>query len=262
MESPAEVSAGLGNVTDFIKPSVGDATQAVEVPSTEMRDELRFRVGDRGQLGLVYDRGFASTSKTPDPTQAPVKGGDVEGYGVAFGYSIQTSIPALSVGLQTDLMVWSLPYVQYQTCTDCDSPFTVVDRGRANPLTLGLGVTPSYKAGRLTYFGGVYGRNHPTTKRKDFDVAIDNGDNDVESGPFNVLLEAGVSVELSDWLSGLVVVHQDLVADPVQYGPGIGVGVTMRLGGRGPKRAAPVPVQPLAPVPTGSGSAQPVPPRS
>src|SRR5215468_298319 len=41
LETPAEISAGLSNVTDMVKPGVGDASQAVEVPATEMRDELR-----------------------------------------------------------------------------------------------------------------------------------------------------------------------------------------------------------------------------
>lgn len=167
LETPAEFSAGLSNVTDVMKPRVGDASQAVEVPTTQMRDELRFRLGQRAQLALIYEQGFGATSKQPDSTQAPVGPGDVHGYGVSAGYSFSTSMPGLSVGTTLELMTWSVPYVEYKTCTDCLDTYTIIEHGRANPMTLGIGIAPSYRSGRVTYFGGVFARNHPTTLRKD-----------------------------------------------------------------------------------------------
>lgn len=233
LETPTEISAGLSNVTDVLKPRVGDATQAVEVPSTEMRDELRFRAGKRAQVALIYEQGFAATSKQPDATQAPVGPGDVHGYGASFGYSFETDTPGLSVGSTLEVMGWSIPYVEYRTCADCTNSYTTVDHGRANPLTLGIGIAPSYRTGRVTYFGGLFARNHPTTLRKEYNVSAFNGDGDgdVQSGPFNALLHVGVEVELQPWLSALVIVHQDVVANPVQYGPGVGLALTARLGG-------------------------------
>jgi hypothetical protein len=231
LATAAELAAGLSNVTDLVKPRVGDASQAVEVPSTEMRDELRFRIGQRGQLGLVYEMGFGATSKRPDPTQAPVGNGDVEGYGVSGGYSFETSTPGLSIGTTIEVMSWSVPYVEYKTCTSCPTLYTIMDHGRANPITLGLGIAPSYRSGAITVFGGAFARNHPTTQRKELntDVAFSDG-GDVENGPLNVLLHAGVQIELERWLSALVIVHQDVVANPVKYGPGIGIALTARLG--------------------------------
>jgi hypothetical protein len=231
LEGPAELSVGLSNVTDMIKPAVGDASQAVEVPSTEMRDEVRIRIGRRGQLGLVYEQGFGGTSQQPDRTQAPVGRGDVEGFGVTGGYSFATSTPGLSVGLVGEMVGWSLPYVEYTTCTSCPNQYTVMSHGRANPVTLGLGVAPSYRSGAITVFGGVFGRNHPTTQRKELNTDITfNDDGDVRSGPFNLLVHAGVELALAPRLSALVVLHQDVVANPVRYGPGIGVALTGRLG--------------------------------
>lgn len=60
-----------------------------------------------------------------------------------------------------------------------------------------------------------------------------NDDGDIRNGPFNLLLHADVELELEfeRWLSALVVIHQDAVANPVQYGPGFGVALTARLGG-------------------------------
>jgi hypothetical protein len=230
LDTAAELSAGLSNVADAMPPSVGNATQAVEVPSTEMRNELRFRLG-RAALGLVYEHGFGDTSQRPDPTQAPVGQGDVQGYGVTAAYAFETSTPGLVIATTVEAMSWSVPYVEYVTCTSCVTPYTVVDHGRANPMTLGLGVAPSYRTGAITVFGGAFARNHPTTQRKEMDTDITFSNNgDVENGPFNILLHAGVEFALDRRLAALIVVHQDLTADPVRYGPGVGVALTARFG--------------------------------
>lgn len=236
LATAAELSAGLSNATDVMAPRVGNASQSVEVPSTEMRDELRLQVGRRGTLSLLYEDGFAATSHKPDATQAPIGGGDVRGYGVSYGYSFETSTPGLSVGTTFETMVWSLPYVQYETCTsgpdggvDCPSMTTTISHGRAYPMTIGLGVTPSYRSGAVTVFGGLFGRNHPSTTRKEMNVVLDGGD-DVRSGPFNLLIHAGIELQLADRISALVLIHQDITADPVQYGPGIGIAIAGRIG--------------------------------
>lgn len=229
--APVELSGGLSNVTDLVAPRVGDATQAVEVPSTQMRDEFRIKVRDRAQVALIYERGFGGTSKMPDATQAPVGPGDVEGYGASFGYSFETDRPGFSVGTTVEVMGWSVPYVEYTTCTNCVGNVTIVDHGTANPMTLGIGIEPSYKTGAVTLFGGVFARNHPTTLRKELDTDVTFSDGgDVKNGPFNAIVHAGIEVELSPQVSALVVLHQDLVADPVRYGPGIGVALSARLG--------------------------------
>ncbi len=196
--APAEVSAGLSSVTDLVKPAVGNASEAVEVPATQMRNELRFRIAPRAQLALIYERGFASTTQQPDSTQAPVGPGDVTGYGASLGYSFATSTPGLAIGTTVELMGWTVPYVEYETCTNCIEPFTTVEHGTASPMTLGVGIAPTYRRGRMTYFGGAFARNHPTTLRKELntDITFDDGDGDVRSGPFNLLLHAGVEVEL------------------------------------------------------------------
>ncbi len=226
--APAAVTAGLSSVTDVIAPSVGDASQAVEVPSTQMRDELRIRLGTRAELALVYEHGFASTSQRPDPTQAPVGPGDVQGYGASIGYSFETSTPGLAIGTTLEMISWSLPYVEYVTCTGCAE---TVRHGSAHATTLGLGIAPSYRSGKLTVFGGAFARNHPTTQRKEIDVDLFDHGGDVRSGDLNLLLHAGLELELGPWLSAIVIVHQDVTASPVQYGPGVGIALTTRLGG-------------------------------
>jgi hypothetical protein len=198
LATSAELSGGLSNAFDVMAPRVGNASQAVEVPGTEMRDELRLRLGQRGTLALIYENGFGATSQKPDPTQAPIGDGDVRGYGVSIAYALPTSTPGLSIG-------------------------------RANPMTFGLGIAPSYRVGAITVFGGLFGRNHPTALRKEMGVRLDDDDS-VSSGPFNLLFHAGIELELADRLSALVLIHQDVIADPLRYGPGIGIALTGRIG--------------------------------
>jgi hypothetical protein len=234
LATPAELSAGLSNATDVMAPRVGNASQAVEVPSTEMRDELRIRLGRRGVLNLLYEDGFGATSQKPDATQAPIGGGDVRGYGVSAGYSFETSTPGLSIGTTFETIVWSLPYVQYETCTSgadgAACPMTTtITHGRANPMTVGMGVTPSYRSGAVTVFGGLFARNHPTTTRKEINVQLPD-DDDVRSGPFNLLVHAGIELQLAERISALVLIHQDVTADPIRYGPGIGIAIAGRIG--------------------------------
>ena len=229
LAQPFAATAGLSNVADVVAPAVGDPTQAVEVPTTQARGELRLRLGERAEIAAIHERGFAATSKQPDPTQAPVGPGDVAGYGLALGYSIATDIAGLSVGARVEGMVWSVPFVEYLACTNCTTPTTITSHGHAQPATLGLGVTPSYHTGNLTVFGGLFARNHPTTQRKEANTTL-SSDGDVQDGPFNLLLHAGVEVQLTPWLSALALIHQDVVTTPVRYGPGLGLALTAQLG--------------------------------
>ena len=232
LAAPASIGVGLSNVTDVVDPSVGNAKDSVAVPATQMRNELRFKVGDRASLGVHYEHGFEATSQQPDPTQAPVGDGDVRGYGMSTSYAFETGTPGFVIGTMLELTVWSVPYAEYSICTNCIEPFVFVDRGRANPMSLGIGVAPSYKSGQLTVFGGLFARNHPTTRRKEIDdqIILDDEDGDVRDGPRNLLAHAGLEYALSPTVSALVLVHQNLVSNPVQYGPGIGVGITAKLG--------------------------------
>jgi len=234
MGTPGAVGLGLSNVTDVVAPEVGNPNDAVEVPGTQLRSDLRLRVGARGQLGVHYEHGFASTSQQPDATQLPVGDGDVRGYGMSGGYSFETSTPGLSIGTTFELTVWSVPYSEFSICTNCGAGnmWTFKNHGRANPTTLGVGVAPSYKQGDLTVFGGVFARNHPTTQRKEYgdDILFPDA-GDVENGPVNVLVHAGLEYALSPQVSALVLVHQNVISDPVRYGPGVGLALTASLGG-------------------------------
>jgi hypothetical protein len=227
LDGRVELAGGLSNVTDVRPPVVGDADQAVEVPATQLRNELRFRLGPRADVALIYEHGFGETTQRPDPSQAPVGPGAAIGYGVATSYSAETDTPGLAFGLSLEVMYWSLPYVEHRMPGSGSFGSPHVHHGREGVMTLGLGLTPSYRRGRTTWFGGGFARNHPTAKREEVDVDLSK--DSISSGPLNVLLHAGIEVALHRSLSVLLLVHQNVVANPVRYGPGAGAALTWRF---------------------------------
>jgi hypothetical protein len=224
LDGPVEASVGLSNAGDPIAPTVGNRAAAVEVPGVQTRDELRFRVNQRSELTLIAEAGLGNYLQ-PDKTQAPVGRGVPMGMGGAIRHSFATDDPRWSIGVTAEAMVWSVPWIQYSTCVqDClGQPFTVVEQGDSTVESFGFGVTPSYRSGPWTVFGGAYARSHPTIERKGLTYDTTGYP---ESGPINLLLHAGVEYAIDQHFAALVLVHQDVIADPVQYGPSLGLAIS------------------------------------
>ena len=226
-----EVTVGMSSVGDPVKARRGNDAASVEVPERQGRGEFRVRVGRYGELAAVTERAFESSSRRLDPTQAPVGPGSPN----AFGFAARRAIPITGdrrwwLGLDAELLAWTLPYVEYRTCVEnCDgATLTTVDHDSTSVVTLGLGITPSYREGPLAVFGGVFVRNHPTIVRKG--VEYYEGTEDVERGPLNALVHFGVAYKLGQTLSALAIVSQNLMADPVRYGPTLGMAMSASLG--------------------------------
>jgi hypothetical protein len=239
MTTPGELSLGASNVAELVKPGVGDPNAGVAVPGTQLRGALALRATDNLSLAAIYEHGLASTAHAVTSSQPSIDNGPVVGYGLGWTYSIRTGTPGFRVAIANEIVFWSTPWVQYSTCVDMcvGTPgSTVVDRGSSIVPAFVLGVTPSYRTGRVTIFGGLTLRNHPTIVEKVDTNYVD--DPDVSTGPWNLIAHAGVSVELGAGVRASVLVHQDLVADPVAYGPGIGVMLAIPIGGeRAPQPA-------------------------
>ena len=106
------------------------------------------------------------------------------------------------------------------------------DEGTHSVGTFGAALTPSYRAGSLVWFRArSTARQHPTIKEKGVEGALDFSA-DVSSGPFNLVLSAGVEIDLAYHVKGSVVLYQDLTQDPVSYGPSLGAMVIVPLGTR------------------------------
>jgi hypothetical protein len=239
MDSRGELALGASNVVDRVKPGVGDPDAGVAVPSAQLRGSLAVRVTKDFSIAGVYERGFAAGATKIKPSAPPVDGGDVDGRGVNLTYSIPTGQEGWRVGVSAELLVWLVPWVQYTTCIDnCSVPgFTYMDRGKAPVATLGLGITPSYRSGRVTVFGGVLGRNHPTLTEKLVTEAP--GPADVRSGPANFTFHLGADVELGAGVRASLIMHQTIPNNPVAYGLGLGAMLTIPLGRDAAARPAP-----------------------
>ena len=225
--SPADLSLGA-TALDPTRPVAGDPDIGVEVPGVQARGELDVRVTASFSLGVFHERGLASSARALHDTQPAVAGGDVAGTGAMFRYA-----PPLDdhwrLAIAIEASMWSVPYVEYVTCTTCETPFTDVTRGSGVAMVLAGSLVPSYHSGRVTWFGGLTVRNHPIAIEKDMQNFVgDNGG--IDDGPGVAILDAGAEVTVGDGVRASLAIAQVLDAAPVAYGPSIALAVTIPLG--------------------------------
>lgn len=245
MGASAEAAVGASALARAVEPKEGkDANAGLYIPRVEVVAALRKRVSEDMDLGLLYDHGFrrgayATSEDQPEPNNGSVYGGGVTGF-----YSVAMGAPGFRVGIGLDLLMYSVPYVKYTT--EVDGSFTRVEHDRDSIGVYSLAVIPSWRSGRVTLFGGGTVRNHPTIDKGDIEGPIDpilDDDEEVESGPPNFVVQAGVDFELGQGIRAMAIVYQPIDQSPVEYGPTLGIGITLPLGRYKP----PPPPQPLPP---------------
>jgi len=185
-------------------------------------------------MSVFREEGLASSAQPIKSTLPPLDDEGVTGVGYGASYSIDTGSP-WRIGLGLELMIWDVPWVEYSQCIEnCEySPDVIISHGSSGAATIGIGIVPSYQHGNWTFFGGITGRNHPTLEEK----VINNGEwPDVEDGPMNAIVHAGVAYEADERVQFLVEMHQTVTQDPVAYMPALGFSVALGLGDRFPKR--------------------------
>ncbi len=227
LQSTAAMTLGATNVFDPVAPVAATGDPGLQIPNTQLHGDLSFRVPSGAILGVIYEHGFAQGAHAVTSTQPPVDNGPTGGGGISLAYSFGHG--PLRVGVATELLDWQVPWVQYSTCLDYCGPvgYTVDSRGTDNVWTYALQVTPSYRDGPVTWFGGLTLLNHPNLDEK----TIDNGQPpDVSEGPLNVIGAVGASIELSAGVRATVIVHQDFTANPVRYGPSFAALFTIPIG--------------------------------
>lgn len=256
MESPAELMLGASSVTHSTLGSSDDEA-AVEVPGTQAEGAMRIRLG-RAALGFIYAEGLDSNAKPIDDTQPPVEAGNTRGYGFTVSGFIPAGDPRWHVGVNAELMTWSVPYVEYETCVqNCGGlNWTFREEGRASVSQMAVGIVPTFSGGKWSAWGGVTFRNHPTIEQKGTEVGVDFED-EVEEGEFNAVLSAGADLELGGGFRAGATLYQVIRGKPASYGPNIAVMITIPLGRRDvPTPPAPV-APPSAPPPYGPAPAPP-----
>lgn len=228
LAAPIEASFGASSALDTRAPRLANREAAVETESTMVRGELRIRIATRGELYFAHERGFGP--KPIDPTQAPVPGDhDAFSMGMGFRYALELD-RNFFVGLGLGMQVWSIPYVEYRSCIEnCDNaPLQQRNDGDDSVGGLVYSITPTYRSGDWTLFGGLYVAPHPTIVRKGTEYGALDYNSDLDAGPYNYVVHAGVEYKLGP-ISFLAHVQQDLTRDPVWYGPSFGLAIAGRL---------------------------------
>lgn len=230
-DSRVEVGLGSPTLGSFVEPKEAQGANAgIVLPRHEVTGNFRARVTENLDLGLIWDHGFDQGSRKVNDDMPNPENGDVYGYGVSIYFAAPLD-PSFSVGIGADLLLYSIPYVEYRTCVDnCfGEPFTIVDEDRDTIPVMSLGVIPSWKLNEnMVFFAGATLRNHPTIEKSDIEV-IDFDDEEVDMGPENLVLSAGVEVQLRNGLRGMLYVHQPAAGGPVNYGPTFGIGIALPL---------------------------------
>ncbi|MBK9034389.1 MAG: hypothetical protein IPL61_24505 [Myxococcales bacterium] len=238
METPGELAVGLSSVADASLGST-DAAAAVEVPGTQAEGAMRVRLGRHAAIGLIAADGFAATAEAAKPNQPPVDGGDVHGWGLVINGMVPTGDPHWHVGIDAELMAWTVPYVEYSTCIDncAGVPWSSVEHGTSTVGQVALGVVPTYSKGDINVWGGLTFRTHPTIEQKGIEVGLDTTD-EVEAGTFNTVLSAGADIGLGHGVRAGATVYQVVQGQPVDYGPSLALTLTLPLGARDAPPAA------------------------
>lgn len=233
LEARGQLSVGASSIVHLGDPEVGSTSnQGIEIPGTQLFGNMKARIGEHAALGFQYEHGFDAGAKKLNSSQPDVDNGDVKGYGFTLDVFIPTGDPNWKIGLGVDAMLWSCPYVSYETTTT--GSITIRDEGSDSVTAFAASITPSYKIDKgMTVFGGLTVRNHPTIQQKGMGTLLLD-DVEVESGPANYIFSAGVEVGLADnsmLLSAFG--YYDASRDPAKYGPGMGVMLSVPLGRRG-----------------------------
>jgi hypothetical protein len=191
-------------------------------------------------MTFLHERAFQDGSQKISPSIPPLDDRSATGYGLGLDYSIPAGVSGWRVGVATELVMWSCPYVSYTTETYTGD--MSIDEGTSVVPIAALAVTPSYRSGAWTGFANFTMHNHPTMIEKESSDLI-APDPEVKGGPLNVTAAAGVAFRQENVELALEV-HQSVTDDPVQYGPA--VGLMLRIGAG--KRTHPQPATVAGPV--------------
>lgn len=148
------------------------------------------------------------------------------------------TVISLRVGLATELVLWQVPWVEFNECVqNCDFGRSYSATNSDLIPTLAIALIPSYRLGRMTYFGGLTLRNQPTITEQNLTQIPDN-DGGPQAGPFTATVHVGVGVDVGAGIHASVIVHDTLTDRPITYGPSVGLELEIPLGERVAPRAA------------------------
>lgn len=188
--------------------------------------ESSFDVGPEVEVGLPADAMRTSEDAPGQP----------EGATWGSGISMQYAIPLgdmMRLGIAGGFLLYTVPYREIATCiSGCSSGYE--ESGRHFVPVYSLSLLPSVRVNRsLVAFGGVTFRNQPTNTGDAIETkeAFESDDSaEVRAGPMNMIVAAGVEVDLGAGLKAFTQLAQPITRDPLAYGPSVGAGLSLALG--------------------------------
>jgi hypothetical protein len=229
MDQQLGFELGATNLVDLDRPSAGtDPAAGIAVAQHQARATFARAVTDYFHFALFHERAFHGNSTEISSTIPPLDDRSAQGYGMALAFSVPTGTPGFRIGIDTELTAWGIPYLSFTESSESYTPD--VDRGYDVVGMAALGVTPSYRSGPWTVYGGMTVRNHPTMVEEVVTEWV-SPDPDVLEGPFNAIAAAGIGYREEN-VEIIADVHQSLTTDPVRYGPA--VGITLKVFGGKP----------------------------
>lgn len=229
VDATGQLGIGATNIADPVAPGTSDPAAGDSIPTTQLRSDLAARLGSNAFLGAVYEEGLAAGQHAVTSTQPPVPGGDVRGYGFAFGISAPIwSDPRWRIGLSTEVMFWSIPWIQYTSCVTSCVAGTDETSGRDVVPRLSFAITPSFRTGRWTVFGSLSASNQPTVTET-IETNDPIPDANVQFGDFNATLALGVEYEFMPQLRGMLIAQETVTDNPIAYWPSLAAMIRIPL---------------------------------
>jgi len=246
-DNKAELAFGSPTVGELGSPvEAAGANAGIVLPRWQFDGALRIQTSPNFDIGFVFDYGLDKGSEGINTDQPDPDNGDVIGAGVSTQYSIKLD-DKFQLGLAAEFLIYSIPYVEYRTCvSNClGLQFTTIQKDRDSIPVVSFGIIPSWKPSdhNIVLFAGFNVRNHPTIEKGDVEIGPDLFDEDVEPGPSNVVVTAGIEFSFSNGVRGMAYIYQEVVRDPVVYRPTLGLAISIPLA----KMPPPIP-QPPSPV--------------
>jgi hypothetical protein len=218
----ADIYFGDSTVSFLDKPELApNADAGLWIPRTQLEAAISLRMSRLVSIRLCWLDGLSEGAIRASPTT--LDNPDANTFGVGPGVVFHGRLPdqPVSMLLAFDTVVVNIPtlvFVESDPADRHDELVTIWSVTMTGAYHIDEGI-------RLLASVGI--RNHPTNAAERIDTDIGAK---VESGPANVLVGIGAELQVTEGLSFVPQVQWPVTADPIRYGPIIGLGIRGRFG--------------------------------
>lgn len=176
------------------------------------------------RFGALQSLSAGAVRATPTTIRNP--GDDLRGAGFGATANVPLGQEQTRLFLVADFALLYLPSFVRTACGNCDrdDPYLAghVDTRAVGRVAVALTLAHALSSDVRLFASGAVA-NHPTN-REEFDSDTEAVHADVDFGPANVTVGLGAEIDVA-WLSFVPYVQWPVTADPVRYGPIVGLGI-------------------------------------